>query len=63
MAGAPDRLSVIPADPLPPGWPGKLLALNCGVRRVEPKPDYFLFTNADIVHSRGNLVSLLCRGD
>src|SRR5262249_31843551 len=50
-AATADRLSVIPAPPLEPGWSGKLWALAEGVRfAARFQPDYLLLTDADIVH-------------
>jgi hopene-associated glycosyltransferase HpnB len=61
-AGCPDRLSVIQAGPLPDGWTGKLWALSEGVRAATLFiPDYYWFTDADIVHEPDNLSSLLAR--
>ncbi|MBZ5580020.1 MAG: glycosyltransferase [Acidobacteriia bacterium] len=56
-AGA-ERLSVIPAPPLRPGWTGKLWALSQGVRAAG-ESDYLLLTDADIVHPPGNLAALV----
>ena len=51
---------VLSASPLPDGWTGKLWALSEGVREAErSSPDYFLFTDADIVHAPGNLAGLV----
>lgn len=51
---------VLSAAPLPDDWTGKLWALAEGVREAsEISPDYFLFTDADIVHAPGNLVGLV----
>ena len=45
--------TVVPAGPLPSGWTGKMWALRAGVEAArELNPDYLLFTDADIVHSR-----------
>jgi hopene-associated glycosyltransferase HpnB len=51
---------VIAAGPLPAGWTGKLWAVAEGVRAAEAfRPDYFLFTDADVVHAPGNLAGLV----
>lgn len=56
--------TVIQADSLPPGWTGKLWALHCGLRHAAAfNPDYFLLTDADIVHSPHNLASLVARAE
>ncbi|MGO8920031.1 MAG: glycosyltransferase [Stellaceae bacterium] len=54
------------APPLPPGWTGKLWALNTGVQAVEAEgdpPEFYLFTDADIVHSPANLAELVARAE
>jgi hopene-associated glycosyltransferase HpnB len=51
---------VLAAGPLPEGWTGKLWALSEGLREAaRSKPDYFLLTDADIVHDSGNLAQLV----
>ena len=60
--GASDRLTIWPGKPLPPGWTGKLWAMCQGVEAARPvRPDYFLLTDADIVHDPGNLRALVSR--
>lgn len=56
------RLAIIGADPLPPGWTGKLWALQCGLAAA-PTSDYFLLTDADIVHAPDNLRLLVARSE
>jgi hopene-associated glycosyltransferase HpnB len=54
------------APPLPPGWSGKLWALEQGVRRAgERWPDarYLLLTDADITHGADNLARLVARAE
>jgi hopene-associated glycosyltransferase HpnB len=64
LAGARDRVKVTKADPLPPGWTGKLWAISEGLKCAEPlKPDYFLLTDADIVHAPDNLRNLVARAE
>jgi hopene-associated glycosyltransferase HpnB len=54
------QVTVIPSAPLPPGWTGKMWALWQGVQRAaEFAPDYFLFTDADIVHGADSITSLV----
>jgi hopene-associated glycosyltransferase HpnB len=61
-AGAVDRLTVIPSEPLPPGWLGKVWAMHQGwLAAREFNPDYLLFTDADIEHAPDNLSRLLAR--
>jgi hopene-associated glycosyltransferase HpnB len=57
-AGRGDRLTVLPGQPLPAGWTGKLWALAQGVDHVvqgqaqgQERPTYLLLTDADIVHA------------
>jgi hopene-associated glycosyltransferase HpnB len=52
--------TVIRGGPRPPGWTGKLWAVSQGVAKAG-SPDYFLLTDADIVHAPDNLSSLLAR--
>ncbi len=50
---ATDRLKLVAAGGLAPGWTGKLWALSEGLRelaRETPAPDYLWFTDADIEH-------------
>ncbi|HEV2401867.1 MAG TPA: glycosyltransferase [Candidatus Sulfotelmatobacter sp.] len=56
---AADRVTVVAAAPLPAGWTGKMWALAQGVERAaEFSPEYFLFSDADIVHAPGSVTSL-----
>lgn len=63
----PDRaLTLIPGQPLPPGWTGKLWALDQGTRyaqTLEPAPTYILLTDADIAHDRHNLGQLVAKAE
>ena len=64
--GQAERLTVIKAPPLPEGWTGKLWALETGIRSaldVFPDIEYFLFTDADIVHPPQSLSRLLARAE
>src|SRR5215204_2034098 len=48
-AGAGDRLTVLSGKPLPPGWTGKLWAMQQGIERAdEQTPEFVLLTDADI---------------
>jgi len=62
--GVSERLEIIHARSLPPGWTGKLWALNEGLeeigRRTE-KPELILLADADIVHHAENLRELAAR--
>jgi hopene-associated glycosyltransferase HpnB len=62
MAGARDRVTILRGTPLPPGWTGKLWAVRQGVEAARSLcPEYFLLTDADIVHGSGNLRELVSR--
>jgi len=63
--GAGTRLEILPGMPLPPGWTGKLWALNQGVRHATAAtpPDHILLTDADIGHEPGNLRALVARSE
>jgi hopene-associated glycosyltransferase HpnB len=55
-----ERLTMISSAPLPAGWTGKMWALSQGVQHaVEFAPNYFLFTDADIVHAPSSITSLV----
>ena len=57
-----DNLIIISGKPLPADWKGKLWAMKQGIERAQqqrPQPDYFLLTDADIKHDRGNLLDLV----
>ena len=61
-AGAADRLTIYRGKPIPPGWTGKLWAMSQGIEAARStRPDYFLLTDADIVHASGNLRALVSR--
>jgi hopene-associated glycosyltransferase HpnB len=45
----PERLNVVRSDGPPPGWAGKVAAMNRGVEAA-PDAEYLLFTDADIAH-------------
>jgi hopene-associated glycosyltransferase HpnB len=65
-AGAADRLTVIAGRPLPSGWTGKLWAVHQGVaaaEQQEPRPDYLLLTDADIVYSADALRNLAAKAE
>ena len=51
---------VISSAPLPQGWTGKIWALFQGVQQAaELEPDYFFFSDADIVRQETSLTSLV----
>jgi hopene-associated glycosyltransferase HpnB len=63
-AGIDPRLSIVQAAELPAGWTGKLWAISQGLDRAEAlKPDYFLLTDADIVHAADSIAGLVARAE
>jgi hopene-associated glycosyltransferase HpnB len=59
-AGQAERLTVISSRALPLGWTGKMWALFQGVEQAtEFAPDYFLFTDADILHAADSISSMV----
>ncbi|MGC9506226.1 glycosyltransferase [Baaleninema sp.] len=64
MGRTAPSLEVLTAEPLPPGWTGKLWAMEQGVRHAKrDAPDYYLFTDADIEHDRSNLRQLVLHAE
>jgi hopene-associated glycosyltransferase HpnB len=62
--GGADRLAIVAARPLPPGWTGKMWAVAEGLRHVEASgsmAELVLLTDADIAHHPGNLAELVAR--
>ena len=64
------RLDVLCGAALPPGWTGKLWAIEQGIRLAEATPTdggetarYYLLTDADIGHAPDNLASLVARAE
>ncbi|HET8924329.1 MAG TPA: glycosyltransferase [Candidatus Acidoferrum sp.] len=63
-SGATGRVTVHTAAGLTSGWTGKLWALNEGVRIASATaPDFFWFTDADIVHAPETLRRLVFRAE
>lgn len=63
---ADGRLTVATTAPLPPGWTGKLWALDEGVRvarAVAPEATYILLSDADIEHGPGTLARLVAMAE
>ncbi len=57
--GRVDALTVIAGRPLPPGWSGKLWAVQQGIERALPlQPTFLLLTDADVQHSPENVARL-----
>ena len=65
-AGQAERLTVLQGAALPPGWAGKLWALNQGVaeaRRLTPGARYLWFIDADIVAAPDSLSRLTAKAE
>jgi hopene-associated glycosyltransferase HpnB len=61
-AAGTERLTVVRTGPLPRGWTGKLWAVSEGIGAAQSFPaEYWLLTDADIVHSPDNLAGLVAR--
>lgn len=60
--GKPQQLHIITGETLPPGWSGKLWAVEQGINSASLfAPDYYLLTDADIEHDPGNLRRLVAK--
>jgi GT2 family glycosyltransferase len=53
LAAADERVRAVPIRELPPGWLGKVHAMQCGVQQAGG--EYLLFTDADVHFRRGTL--------
>jgi hopene-associated glycosyltransferase HpnB len=54
------------AQPLPPGWTGKLWALEQGTQQAmgrSPRPEYILLSDADIEHDPQNVSRLVAKAE
>ena len=61
-AAACERLTICAGKPVPPGWTGKLWAVQQGIEAARARqPDHLLLTDADIVHDPRNLRELVAR--
>ena len=58
-----DHVTILQAAPLQPGWTGKLWALQQGTHAATEAPDYFWFTDADIIHAPDTLRRLVARAE
>ena len=57
---ASSHLAVISGRPLPPGWSGKLWAMQQGIEQaLRLNPDFLLLTDADIEHAPGSVAKLV----
>lgn|SRR5581483_2930616 len=59
-----DCLTVISTRIRPAGWTGKVWAMSEAIRQAEPRQaEYYLLTDADIVHAPQNVSELVRRGE
>lgn len=60
-----DHVEIIAGLERPAGWTGKVWAMNQGLAHTleRNKPDYLLFTDADIAHTPDNLRKLVLRAE
>ncbi|BAY07004.1 glycosyltransferase [Calothrix sp. NIES-2098] len=60
----PEKLHIISGKSLPPGWSGKLWAVEQGIQiATEFTPDYFLLTDADIEHDLSSIRRLVAKAE
>ncbi len=59
---ADPRLTVLDGRPRPPGWSGKLWAITQGLAEAG-SAEFVLFTDADIVHDRRHVASLVAQAE
>jgi hopene-associated glycosyltransferase HpnB len=57
------RIRVISAPELTGGWTGKLWALNAGVKEPAAAPEFYWFTDADVMHAPEALRHLVSRAE
>lgn len=60
------KLTVVTAETRPPGWMGKVWALHTGLQladQVGEEAEYQYFTDADILHSPGNLRAMMSKAE
>ena len=63
-SGAAGRITIHPASELPPGWTGKLWALNEGIRAAKDQAAEFIwFADADVAHAPDTLRRLVYRAE
>ena len=63
---SPCAIHVLNAPPLPPGWAGKVWALETGTRAaadLAPQAEYVLLTDADITHAPETLSRLIAQAE
>jgi glycosyltransferase involved in cell wall biosynthesis len=58
--GVSNRVTLISGRPLPPGWSGKLWAMQQGIEQaLLLNPDFLLLTDADVDHAPHNVAALV----
>jgi len=58
--GQAQNLTIVQGSDLPPGWSGKLWAMQQGIEQAaKTVPDFFLFTDADIAHAPDSVATLV----
>jgi hopene-associated glycosyltransferase HpnB len=63
-ANGDPRLTIVTGEPLPPGWSGKLWAVNQGLAQAPVRDAaYVLLTDADIAHEPGHLSQLVAKAE
>ena len=64
MLASTEKLTIIAGQPLPSGWTGKVWAMQQGWQAAQQlRPDYVLFTDADIEHSPSNLAQIIAQAE
>ncbi|MDZ8185610.1 MAG: glycosyltransferase [Nostoc sp. ChiSLP02] len=62
--GKSQQLHIISGESLPPGWSGKLWAVEQGINSASLlAPDYYFLTDADIQHDVSNLQRLIAKAE
>ncbi|RCJ24600.1 glycosyl transferase family 2 [Nostoc sp. ATCC 43529] len=62
--GKSEQLHIISGEPLPPGWSGKLWAVEQGIKNASLlTPDYYFLTDADIEHDVSSLWRLVAKAE
>ncbi len=62
--GKSQQLHIISGESLPPGWSGKLWAVEQGIKNASLlTPDYYFLTDADIEHDVSNLCRLVAKAE
>jgi len=57
-------LTVVKGKPLPPGWSGKVWAMQQGIEAARGfEPTFFLLTDADLVHAPDSIATLVATAE